>query len=1463
MNFLYESQHCIIQHYEHPFYKEPVCIKRLKQTNHQQLKQLENEYSLTHQLNITGVRPVYQKIMIAGQTNLVLGYFDGISLKEFIQKYNPTLLEQLKIAISICKVLEDIHQQHIIHKDLNPANILIQPKTLKVCIIDFGIATRFQYKTHNLGNPATLEGTLAYISPEQTGRINRTVDWRADLYALGATFYELFTGSLPFKYEDPLMLVHAHITLQPKPLQYFNKQLPNTINSLVFKLMEKEVNKRYKSVKGLKADLEKCFQQFQKKGKVSSFSLGQQDILGKLHIPEKLYGRTQEIHDLLAIYQKVANNSKGLILIGGEAGVGKTALVREIHKPVLLQNGFFIEGKFEQFQRNLPYHAWKQAFDQLIRYILTENEDKLNQWKNIILTAIGNNGELLTDMIPSLSLLLGKQPAIHELSETEAQNRFNYAIQSFIRAVATEKHPLVIFLDDWQWADVASQQLLKLLMNDQQLKHLLIIGAYRQNEIPVGSLFLEHIQYIQQRTPIFKHLVLHNLHFEDIVSLVHDTLGENKQDYTSLANLLFIKTHGNAFFIKELLYQLYYDNLLKFNFQIQAWEWDNRQTVKVDIADNLIDLMVEKIKKMPIDIQKVLQLSACLGTQFDLETLSVISQQAKGVLSEKLEKAFIESLLVPIENGYKFSHDEIYKAVYSLIPTPDLLAIHWQIAKFLYKENTANNSNHNIFAIVNQWNIAIPILTNASEKKQLAGLNYLAAEKAKAANAYETSIDYLELAADLLADVATWKTAYDLHLSIYTLLTQVSNLLKNYEDMEAYRQIVLAQANNTLDKVAVEVVAIQSYLGQHKLDKSIDIGLAILEKLGIKFPTKIGKHHIILTILHTKLLVAKHKIDKLIFLPKMLDEEKVAATQILIEISVPAYFGRSDLLPLLLTKQVSLALKYGNTIHSPYTYMSYAFLSCAILGDIEEGYRLGKLALELGQQEGSERYLTKMLQLFNATIRHWKDPLVNTLAGLKKGYEVGLENGDLEFASLCVGGYSIQGFESGKNLRESELEFAQNSEILSYLDYGPSCLYHAISYQLLLKIAYPSKTPTLLVGQAYDERETITQHRFQSDTTGLFHLQYCKIRLYCLFNDYEGVAKSADIGEKYVDSSLGTIFNSSFFFYTALAYLNIIIQERQARKNTLYIKKIKKAIKKIKKWASKSPTNYLHRFYILQAVYYQYQQNFSVAKEYYAKSIDTAKKSGFIHEEALACELAGRFYLANHNKRLARYHLQHAFETYQKWGAKAKTQQLKQTYQSIISLYENTDNATISTTNSLSSSANSFMLEIVLKATQKLANQLVLNSLLPTLLQILKETTGAEEVILINTNNLTAPIIEAKDLIRDGIQLQPNHKLSNYQHIAHRIVNYVLRTEESVLEENAWKNVKYVNAPYIQGKQVRSVLCFPLFKHEKIIRVIYLENNTLVKAFTNKHIQLLQLLTTHINIAFENVARFQKLENEK
>ncbi|WP_375504868.1 AAA family ATPase [uncultured Nostoc sp.] len=855
---------------------KPIILKILKENypTPSELTRYKQEYKVTRSLNADGVIKAYNLQRYENSLVIFLEDFGGESLKLLMLKRQFTLKEFYSIAIKTTESLGAIHAANIIHKDINLSNIVYNLETEQLKIIDFGISTCLSRENQTVGNIDRLEGTLAYIAPEQTGRMNRGIDYRSDFYSLGASFYELLTNQLPFTTTDSIELVHCHIAQQPVPphelietLNSTSQLIPKGVSDIVMKLLAKAPEERYQSTWGIKADLEICRNRLESLGQIDEFCLATQDICDRFVISEKLYGREEEITQLLNTFERVSQGSIEIILVSGYSGIGKSALVNEVHKPILRQRGYFIKGKFDQLQRDIPYAAIALAFQNLIRQLLTESEAALQTWKLELLAALNPNAQVIIDVIPELEQIIGKQQPVEQLGATEAQNRFNLFFQRFVGVFSKKEHPLVLFLDDLQWADLASLKLIELLITDSNSQYLLIIGAYRDNEVDATHPLIQTLEQIKKEGARINNISLQPLEIEYINQLISDTLNCSTEKSKSLGELVTNKTQGNPFLLTQLLQYLYKENLLSFDYQKNDWQWNIKEIERVGITDNVVELIISKISKLNEKTQKLLQLAACIGNQFNLEVLSLVNKKSQITTARELQPALEEGLILPLSNDYKiallwnqqesskdtseisdifipkileyipykFLHDRVQQAAYALISEEEKKAIHLQIGRLLLKNTQINELEENIFEIVNQLNEGYELIVKQSERDNLAKLNLQAGKKAKASTAYQVALNYLEIGLKMLTQ-NSWDYQYELTLEIYIQTIECLYLNTNFNRVEKLSEIVLQKVKHIIHKVKVYQIIILCYYAKFQPNKAIKVAIIALAELGINIP---------------------------------------------------------------------------------------------------------------------------------------------------------------------------------------------------------------------------------------------------------------------------------------------------------------------------------------------------------------------------------------------------------------------------------------------------------------------------------------------------------------------------------------------------------------------------------------------------------------------------------------------------
>jgi predicted ATPase len=896
---IYESRSSLVYRAYQEAENRPVILKMLKQAypSPRTIAAFRREYELTRSLQLDGLIRAYSLTTDQHRPVMVLEDFGGESLAQLLRTRRFSLDDVLPLAIQIADIIGQVHQHHVTHKDVNPSNLVLNPETGQLKLIDFGIATRLTRENPPLHHPAGLEGTLAYMSPEQTGRMNRAVDYRTDFYSLGVSLYEVLTGQLPFATTDALALVHAHIAQQPIPPYELLPDIPQPLSTIVLKLMAKNAEDRYQSAEGLIADLEECLRQWQTTRKIHSFPLGQEDMLDWFHIPQKLYGRERDIDTLLAAFAHVSQGAGEMLLVSGQAGIGKTALVQEVYKVMARQQGYFIAGKFDQFQRDVPYASLTQAFRSLVRQLLTESDDQIAAWRNALITALGPNLQVVTDVVPELELIVGPQPAVPPRPPAEAHNRFNLAFQNFVRVFTGPGRPLVLFLDDLQWADTASLHHLQLLMTTPENHFFFVICAYRDNEVTGAHPVQLTLDEIRKGGGNVSHIILGPLGLPDVQQLIADTLTCTPDRAKPLAELVLAKTAGNPFFINEFLKSLYTAGLLTFDAQGREWRWDVAYIRAQNITDNVVALMADKVQKLGAEIQEVLKLAACLGNQFTLHALATVYEKSSPQTAGDLWPALAEGLVVPLGDAYKlvdlnvqglsdevtveykFAHDRIQQAAYSLIPQADTQAVHWRVGQLLLHSTPRGEQESKIFDIVNHLNLGRESIRHHSEQSELATLNLTAGKKAKAAAAYQPAFKYLQVGVELLPEDA-WERQYDLALALHVEAAGAAYLSGDFQQMERLTAVVLRRAKALVDKVKAYEVMLHAYAAQNNLVEGLTVGRQVLALLGEQLPHEPGQADISHGLEETRQTLAGKRIDELIHLPVMTDPYAIAKMRI-------------------------------------------------------------------------------------------------------------------------------------------------------------------------------------------------------------------------------------------------------------------------------------------------------------------------------------------------------------------------------------------------------------------------------------------------------------------------------------------------------------------------------------------------------------------------------------------------------
>ena len=1454
-----------------------VIAKVLKQDypSPQELTRYRQEYEITRFLNIEGVVKAYSQQDYQRTLVLLLEDFGGESLECWMRQqpgFSPMPLPTfLRLAIAITDILGKIHAAHVIHKDINPGNIVFNPRTGVVKIIDFGIATRFSRTNPTFKSLHLLEGTPAYLSPEQTGRMNRMLDYRTDFYSLGATFYELLTGQLPFPTSDLLELVHCHIATPPIPPHELNATIPQPVSNLILKLMAKNAEDRYQSAWGIKADLERCAQQLAERGQINAISLGLQDVSEQFRIPQKLYGREAEISALWVAFDRVAGSKavREMMLVSGYAGVGKTALVQELFKPITAKHGYFIWGKFDQFRRNIPYSAIVDALQKLVQQLLGEPNEQVEVWRSRLLTALGSNGQIIIDVIPEVEFIIGKQPPVPEVGATEAKNRFNLTFQRFVRAFCAKEHPLVIFLDDLQWVDSATLKLIELILLDEQTQSLFLIGAYRDNELTPTHPLVLTLENLRNQGAVLQEIILTPLTLEPLSQLIAETLHHNPDIVRSLAQVVLRKTEGNPFFVGAFLKLLHSENLLTFDAQQLSWQWNLAEIEAQAITANVVELLLRQLQKLPEATQQVLSIAACVGSEFDLETLAIVCEKSPKAIFQDLLAAIQAGLIQPLSEldedllvqEYKFLHDRVQQAAYALIDESQKQVVHLQIGRNLLEKTSPEQRSERLFEIIDHLNQGLELVTARSERTEIARLNLRAGQKAKAATAYEAAFKYFTIGLKLL-NSESWQSEYDLTLALYSEAAEAAYLQGYFDEMEQLVEVVLARAKTVVDKVQAYDTRIQGYLSQGNLKEALKTGSEALKRLGIDLIENPSQADIQRELKSTATLLAEREIENLINLPEMTAPEPLAAMSILASMRSAAFIRSPALFMLITCKAVNLSIKYGNAVWSSVFYAGYGFVLCGVVQDIEFGYEFGKLALGLAERLNT-RGNARTLMFSNVHIMHWKVHLRNTIPMLVDAYQNGVKTGDFETAGYTAYYVCYYSFFAGEELTQLEQKTAVYSKAVDQIRRESPSNWLAILRQTILNLQDRPEDSSRLLSRLHHEEQALSHAIAVKDGTAIQILYLHKVMLCYLFGEHHQAEQTAILARQHFEEVTAITVLPIFCFYHSLALLSLSLDASNSEK-AAWLNCVNANQEKMQKWAEHAPMNYLHKFYLVEAEKARVLGQFLEAEEFYEWAIAGAAENEYIQEEALAYELAAKHYLARGREKIAQTYMKEAHYCYDRWGATAKVKDLETRYPQFFSQSSRAASTSIPLTAKTITHPfhTAFDLAAVMKASQAISREIELKQLLRSLMQTVIENAGAQTGYLILENSGEWLIEAACELNADenACATQVLQSIPIADQLPESIIQYVIRTLKPVTLNDATREGAFINEPYIQQNQPQSVFCLPLLNQAKLVGVLYLENRLAAGVFTPERSQVLQLLSTQAAIAIENANLYSELQ---
>ena len=1481
--------------------QQRVAIKVLNTSNPSRIEiaQFQHEFQLTKRLTtVPGVIRADRLERYGHKIAIVMEDGPGMDLSRYLREHRagakPALLidDFLKLAHDIVQVLQGIHFAQIIHKDINPRNILWNERTGETRIIDFGIATELSRERQDISTANLLEGSLPYISPEQTGRVNRLIDYRTDYYSLGATFFELVTGGyLPFTAQDTMGWVYSHIAKTPPSPRNVNPAVPEMIAQVILKLLAKTPEDRYQSSKGLLDDLATCRDQWTEKRAIDPFALGRSDISEKFQIPQVLYGREAETQALLSGFELVTHGRTEMICVTGHSGVGKSSLVHEVENSIVQSHGYFVEGKFDQFERNLPYRAVTQAFQGLIRQILSESSARLSDWERRLHEALGPNGQLILDVLPDLAAVIGPQLPTQEMSPKEAKNRFLVTFRRFIGVFANADHPLVMFLDDLQWSDAATLDLIESLVTSSELGFLYLIAGYRSNEVSDFHpmlLTLDSIKKVKSVTT----LKLLPLKPETVPLIVAGTVHREVSQVQELAAAIYDKTQGNPFFVHELLRKLYVEGQFQRSKTAGGWVWDLAQIKSVEISANVVDFMVARIQHLPVETQEALKIAACIGNQFDLQTLARVMEAPFDTTVMALWAAVKEEVIVPLNDQYllahaagvadelggesasfdvvlRFKHDRIQQAAYALIAADDKHRVHLGIGRLLLKNASQREQADLLLETVRHLNYAVQLITDDTERITLARLNLAAGEKAKASTAYRPALEYLKVGASLLTGDA-WSRHFDLAFSIARELLECSYLSGDLETAEIQYQVLLQRAKTNLDKAHIFQLRLRQYVVLGQLDEAIQTGIQALRTLGVKVDEKPNLLAVIREAATAKWRVGRRPIASLSQLPAAARPDIRLAIAILTELSPAAYQnGNENLLAVAAMRQVNLSLAYGNCPESSFAYATYAIILNGIFHDLKAGAAFGQLAVALNEARNDLAPRSRTIWVYTTFTHIWNHPLQTVTPFYKRAIDAGLQSGDLFYLGYAC--TFMTQWETHVNLPSAIQEGEKYLVIIAETKHQDALNFSRIQQQLRKNLCGRTDGRLTLNDSVFDEAACLEEMRTSQALTPIAIYFLSKIVNHYAYGDFK---KALDYVEQFDREHLVKALVSSYWEadFSIMSFLTVAAVFKTSAKGDRrrLLRRLKAEKRAMKRWAAHCPENFRQLDLLMDAELNRLAGKSAQAGLLFDQALEAAITNGFLSHEALINEIAGRFYLEKSRPKLARLYLGEAKSRYALWGADGKVAYLEDAYSNLFFVENDPNRGRVyldrhpdrTTASRLSTESQSLDVESMLKAARSLSGEVVARNLFAKLMQVLREIAGSNrEVLLIADESGSLAVQSRRDgdldtLFLEGVALESSHGL------ARSVVQFVARTHQLVVLDNAAVQGGFTQDPYILETQPKSLTCLPLLNAGALKGVLYLENTLSTRAFTSNRLETLRVLAAQAAISIENAYLIANLETK-
>jgi PAS domain S-box-containing protein len=1417
------------------------------------IDRLVHEYELRNYLDSAWALQPVRLQHDQGRTQLLLEFAPGEPLDRFIGR--PIETERfLRLAIALASAIGRLHERGLIHKDIKPANILVDNETNETRLTGFGIASRLPREHAAPEPPEFIAGTLPYMAPEQTGRMNRSIDSRGDLYSLGVTLYEVLTGQLPFAATSPMEWVHCHVARMPMAPKDRSPDIPAPISAIVMKLLAKPPEDRYQTAAGVVNDLRLCLTDWTNHASIKEFALGEFDRPDRLVSSERLYGRAREIDALLGSFERVsASGTPELILVFGYSGIGKSSVVNELHKTLVQSRGLFASGKFDQYKRDIPYATLAQAFHSLIRAILATPDAELSRWREDLRQALGTDGFLITQLVAELKLVIGEQQPLSELSPQEEKARFHAAFRRFIGVFARAEHPLALFLDDLQWVDAATLDLIEHLLSHPDVRHLMLIGAYRDNEVGPSHPLMCRIEAMRRAGSPVHGLSLEPLTVGDLRGLIADSLRCTANEAAPLAELIHSKTGGNPFFAIQFVSALVEEGMLSFRQDEARWSWDLERISAKGFTDNVVDLMVERLNRLPPRTQEAIQVMACLGDSADATQLAIALEMSDDDIHAVLWDGVRQELVHRVLDRYRFVHDRVQEAAYSLIPGPRRTEEHLRVGRLLAAKIPAERYEAAIFEIVNQLNRGVDSMSAPVERERLVGLNLVAGQRAKASAAYAAALTYFTVGATLLSEDA-WSYLPELVFALELNRAECEFLTGALANAEERLAALASRAANTVERARIACLQIDLYLTLVQGDRAIDVGLDYLKHLGIDWTLPSTEQEARLEYDRVRSQVEKYTIEELIDLPLMTDDHSLATLDVLTKLCTPAFNADLNLLSLAICRVLSLSLSDGISDATAVAYVRLGMIAGLRFGEFDVAYRLGQLGCELVERRGLNRFRSAVYLNFGNMVMPWNRHVRSGQDLVRRAFDEATRAGDFVYAGVCRLQLNTNLIFAGDSLADIQREAEDALAFVQKMQFGTGTDFVGtqLAFVRMLR-GLTTQFGSFDDGQ-FSEAEIerrFTLHSALSLVECWYWIRKSQARFFA--GDCEAAVDASSRANRLLGISLTVLEAAEHYFYGALAHAascDAIAADRHAP----HMAALASHHRQLEIWAEKCPENFADRAMLAGAEIARLTGREVDAEHLYERAIRSAHANGFVHNEALANELAARFYRARGFEKIANTYLRDARDLYAQWGANGKVRQLEASHPHL-----GTEPGTTSPAGTIGTPVEHLDLATVISVSQAVSGEIVAQNLIDTLMRIAIEQAGAERGLLILLRE-NGPLIAAEATTDDNaIVVHFLEAPVTPTALPATVFSYALRTSEALVIDNAIRDSYVATDPYIRQRQARSILFLPLLNRSKLIGILYLENNLASHVFAPNRIAVLKLLASQAAISLENTRLYAEL----